>query len=244
MRGALPLAQVAQGVWRVQGNPGRCNVYFIEEGDRVVQFDAGGRMMLDDVRDAVTRLAPLRCVVLGHGHTDHRGTAPFLDTPVLCHPDEVEDATGSGGFRYWGRDLARVPQPLRFLHREILHPRFWDGGPIKVADTLQEGDEIAGFRVVHLPGHAPGQFALFREADGTALTTDVFYSIDEWGRDTDPHIPDDYWNLDTELARESLRKLSELPLRRALPGHGDPLEGDLGRILRTGLAGPGPGSTR
>jgi len=30
----------------------------------------------------------------------------------------------------------------------------WDGGPVEIAGTVNEGDEVAGFEVVHLPGHA------------------------------------------------------------------------------------------
>ena len=39
--------------------------------------------------------------------------------------------------------------------------------------TVEEGEDVSGFRVVHLPGHAPGQIALFRERDGVALTSDA-----------------------------------------------------------------------
>ena len=55
---------------------------------------------------------------------------------------------------------------------------FWDGGPVEIAGTVDEGDDVSGFRVVHLPGHAPGLIALFRESDRLALTSDCFYVID------------------------------------------------------------------
>jgi len=32
-----------------------------------------------------------------------------------------------------------------------------------------EGDEVAGFRVVHAPGHRPGEVIFFRESDGVAI---------------------------------------------------------------------------
>jgi hydroxyacylglutathione hydrolase len=225
-KGGFGPERVAEGVWRVQGMPGRMNVYFVEHDGGLVQFDAGGRCMLDQVRAAVAQLGTLREVVLGHGHTDHRGTAPYLGVPVRCHAHEVQDAEGSGGWRYWG-DLAAIEQPRRFLHKRVLHPRFWDGGPVRIAGTLAEGDDVAGFEVVHLPGHAPGQITLLRRADGVALTTDAFYSIDDWGRDSPAHVPGDYYNLDTQQARASLRRLAELPITVAWPGHGEPLRGDV-----------------
>lgn len=219
--------RVADGLWRVQGMPGRMNVFFIEDGEELVQFDAGGRCMLGQVREAVGAIGlPLREIVLGHGHTDHRGTAPFLGVPVRCHADEVLDAAGSGGWRYWG-DLEGMHRLPRFVHRELMHPRFWDGGPVDIAGTLREGDVVAEFEAIHLPGHAPGQIALVRDRDRVAVTSDAFYTVDEWGRDQPPMVPWDHYNEDTATARASLRRLAELSLRVAWPGHGEPLRGDV-----------------
>ena len=96
---------VAEGVWVVQGQPARCNVYLLADGDGVTLFDAGARTMVRAVASAAAPLGGVRRIVLGHGHTDHRGVANAFDVPVLCHPDEVLDAEGSGGFRYWGEKL-------------------------------------------------------------------------------------------------------------------------------------------
>ena len=220
---ALP---VAEGVWVVQGQPGRCNVYLIEDEGGVTLFDAGARTMTRAVASAGAKLGGIRRVVLGHGHTDHRGVAPALGVPVLCHPDEVIDAEGSGGFRYWPADLAGLPPVTRQLQR-LLHRYAWDGGPVKIAGTLSEGDEIAGFSVVHLPGHAPGLIALWRESDRLALSTDCFYTLDMWGRNCDPSLPEPVYNFDTDQARASILKLAALEPAAAWPGHAKPLTGDV-----------------
>jgi len=169
-------------------------------------------------------------VVLGHGHTDHRGAAPALRAPVLCHPAEVVDAEGSGGFRYWPQGLSGLPTPVRQLHR-LMHRYAWDGGPVKISETVDEGDEIAGFRVVHLPGHAPGLIGLWRESDRLALSSDCFYTLDMWGRSCDPVLPSAIYNFDTEQARESIRKLAALQPAAAWPGHARPATGDVRAAL-------------
>jgi glyoxylase-like metal-dependent hydrolase (beta-lactamase superfamily II)/predicted ester cyclase len=217
---------VAEGVWVVQGQPGRCNVYLLEDEGGVTLFDAGARTMIRSVAGAGARLGGIRRVVLGHGHTDHRGTAPSLGVPVLCHPAEVEDAEGSGGFRYWPQGLRGLPPGMRQAHR-LLHRWAWDGGPVRIAGTLSEGDEVAGFRVVEIPGHAPGMIALWRESDRLALSSDCFYTLDMWGRDSSPHLPMAIYNYDTEQARESLRKLAALEPAAAWPGHARPVTGDV-----------------
>ena len=217
---------VADGVWVVQGQPGRCNVYLIEDDGGATLFDAGARTMARALASAGAKLGGIRRIVLGHGHTDHRGAAPALGAPVFCHAAEVQDAEGSGGFRYWPEGLSGLPFPHRQAHR-LLHRYAWDGGPVEIAGTVAEGDEIAGFSVIEIPGHAPGQIALWRQSDRLALSSDCFYTLDMWGRDSEPHLPFPVYNYDTEQARASMRKLAALEPAAAWPGHAKPLTGDV-----------------
>jgi hydroxyacylglutathione hydrolase len=217
---------VAEGVWVVQGQPGRCNVYLIEDQDGVTVFDAGARTMVRAVAMAGAKLGGIKRVVLGHGHTDHRGTAPSLGAPVWAHKDEVIDAEGSGGWRYWDPSLSTLPVPQRQIHR-ALHRLAWDGGPVQIEKTLSEGEQVAGFSVVHIPGHAPGQIALWRESDRLALTTDCFYTLEMWGRDCPPHVPEETYNYDTEQARQSILKLAALEPAATWPGHAKPVTGNV-----------------
>jgi glyoxylase-like metal-dependent hydrolase (beta-lactamase superfamily II)/ketosteroid isomerase-like protein len=221
---------VAEGVWVVQGQPGRCNVFLIEDEGGVTLFDAGARTMTRAVASAGARLGGIIRVVLGHGHTDHRGTAPALGVPVLCHPEEVQDAEGSGGFRYWPQGLQGLPFGMRQMHR-LMHRYAWDGGPVQISGTLKEGDTVAGFGVIELPGHAPGQIGLWREHDRLALSSDCFYTLDMLGRDSAPHIPDPLYNYDTDQARASIRKLAALEPAAAWPGHAKPVTGDVRSAL-------------
>ena len=228
---------IAEGVWVVQGQPGRCNVYLIEDDGGVTLFDAGARTMVRAVATAGAKLGGIRRVVLGHGHTDHRGTAPALGVPVYCHPDEVQDAEGSGGFRYWPEGLAELPTPQRQIHR-AMHRFAWDGGPVKIAGTLKEGDEVAGFKVIDLPGHAPGLIGLWRESDRLALVSDSFYTLDMWGRDTEPKVPESTYNYDTTQARASIRKLAAMEPAVAWPGHAKPATGDVRSQLERAADAP------
>lgn len=227
---------IAEGVWVVQGQPARCNVYLIEDDGGVTLFDAGARTMARALARAGARLGGIRRIVLGHGHTDHRGAAPALGAPVYCHPAEVQDAEGSGGFRYWPDGLSGIPFPHRQVQR-LLHRYAWDGGPVTIAGTVEEGDEVAGFKVVEIPGHAPGQIALWRESDRLALSSDCFYTLDIWGRDSEPHLPFEAYNYDTEQARASMLKLAALEPAAAWPGHAKPLTGDVrSQLQRTAEA--------
>ena len=63
-------------------------------------------------------------------------------------PAEVQDAEGSGGFRYWPRDLDGLPAPQRQIHR-LLH-RYAYGGPVEIAAHGRRGR-----RDRRLSGRAP-----------------------------------------------------------------------------------------
>jgi len=109
---------------------------------------------------------------------------------------------------------------------------------VKIAGTLVEGDEVAGFKVIELPGHAPGQIGLWRESDRLALSSDCFYTLGVWGRDCPPRLAEPLYNFDTEQARASLRKLAALEPAAAWPGHAKPVTGDVrGQLERAADAG-------
>ncbi len=174
----MGLEKVADGVWLLRGDfRGAMNVYFLEDGDGgVVQFDAGTKGMRKAVKAAGEQLGGVQRVVLGHAHADHRGAAMATGAPVFCHPDEVADAEGDAAIAPY-MDLSQLPVAwVRWIYPMLL--RRWDGGAVKIDGTVSEGDEIAGFTVMHFPGHAPGLIGLWRESDRVALVSDVVYLVD------------------------------------------------------------------
>jgi glyoxylase-like metal-dependent hydrolase (beta-lactamase superfamily II) len=220
------LEPVAAGVWLVRGGvPRTMNAYLIvEDGGGVTLFDTGIRAMGPALVEHAGRFGGIHRVVLSHAHVDHRGGARRVGLPVWIHAADRADAQGDAGRHYMHLD--RFPPPARWVYP--LLQRSWDGGPVEVAGTVEEGDDVAGFRVVHLPGHAPGQIGLFRERDGVALAADTFLRVDSLtGRPTKPVLPHVAFNHDAELVRSSLRKLAALDPSAAWPGHGDPIRGDV-----------------
>jgi glyoxylase-like metal-dependent hydrolase (beta-lactamase superfamily II) len=228
---------IADGVWVVRGGlPSKTmNVYLVREPDGgVLLFDAGISAMTGAVARAAAGLGGLTRIVLGHGHPDHRGVAPGLaPAPVLCHPDERADAEGDGGRHYF--DLSQLDPHGRVVLGAMLG--VWDGGPVAIAGTVSEGDDVAGFRVVHLPGHAPGLIGLWRESDRLALVSDCFYTLDpQTGLHGHPRVPHRAFNQDTEQARASMRKLAALKPATAWAGHANPLTGDVAGQLEHAAA--------
>jgi hydroxyacylglutathione hydrolase len=99
---------------------------------------------------------------------------------------------------------------------------------VKIADTVTEGDEIGGFRVIHFPGHAPGLIGLWRERDRLALVSDTIYLVDSMRLRRADHasVPAQVFNLDHAAATASVRKLAALEPRTVWTGHAEALVGE------------------
>lgn len=222
---------IADGVWLVRGGfPSRTmNVYLLADDGGVTVFDAGIEAMAAAIASAAARLGGIRRVVLGHADADHRGAAPGLHAPVYCHAADRQAAESAEPFRdYWS--FERLDAYARPVYPRLL--RAWDGGAVAIEGTLGAGDEVAGFRVVELPGHAPGLIGLFRASDRLALVSDCIYTIDpQTGRHRPAGVPHPAFNQDTERARASIRALAELDPRIVWPGHAEPVSGDVSAAL-------------
>jgi glyoxylase-like metal-dependent hydrolase (beta-lactamase superfamily II)/predicted ester cyclase len=227
---------IADGVWIVRGGfPLKTmNVYLIKDEGGVTVFDAGIKDMGSAVKAATARFGGIKRVVLGHADADHRGGGPALSAPIYCHAAERSAAESDSAYRdYW--QLRKLAPHARFVLSRLI--RTWDGGAIEIAGTVAEGDEIAGFKVIELPGHAPGLIGLFRESDRLALVSDCFYTLDvQTGFKGAARVPHPAFTLDTEQARASIRKLAALEPSAAWPGHADPVSSDVRSQLERAAA--------
>ena len=154
----------------------------------------------------------LNWVILTHHHIDHAGTAFALcqatGACLALHRDEapyLRAVRPRERMTFWG--LAdRLPTRLaRYL--------------VSCADCeprlLEDGDTIAGLRVIHCPGHTPGSICLWSEPESALFTGDVLNN--ERGRIARPP-----WtvNFSHRRARAAPGKLRGLKYERAYFGHG------------------------
>jgi len=215
------LKPLAEGVWRLKQFPApSVNVYLA--GD--ILIDAGTRW---DRRRIFAEIEDrkLSMLALTHVHPDHQGVAKDVcearDIPLACHADDVEAMEGRRPIQEAG--------PRNPYNRLI--KRFWEGPPHKVDRVLNEGDEVAGFRVVHAPGHARGEVIFFRDCDRVAICGDVIRNMSyATGR---PMIaePPAIFTYDPAENRRSIRKLADLDPALILPGHG-PAVTDMAKFER------------
>jgi glyoxylase-like metal-dependent hydrolase (beta-lactamase superfamily II) len=222
------MKRLAAGVWRLKEFPGAwINVYLA--GD--VLIDAGRKW---DRRRIFAELegVEISALALTHVHPDHQGCAQWVceakGVPLACHADDVDAMEG--------RRPIQEAAPHNPFNRLI--KRFWQGPPYKVDRVLNEGDEVAGFRIVHAPGHARGEVIFFRDSDRVAICGDVIRHMSyATGR---PMLaePPQIFTYDPAENRRSIRKLAGLKPALILPGHG-PAVTDIAKFERFVAALPG-----
>jgi hydroxyacylglutathione hydrolase len=195
---------LADGVHQLEGfPPNTINVYLL--GDVLVDAGtpAAKKRILAELagRDVRTHLVT-------HAHPDHFGSSH-----AVC--EELEIGLWAGAADAEAVETGtptpaegRLPGLLAKMKMPPGHP---------VARRLNEGDSVADFTVLDVPGHSPGHIALWRESDRTLICGDVFFNL--------PNLrpPPRPLTFDPARNRESMRRLAELRPALTLFGHGPPL---------------------
>jgi hydroxyacylglutathione hydrolase len=201
---------VAPGVWLLRGfPPNMFNVYLMED----VLVDGATRWARGRILSQLRRRQP-RLMALTHCHPDHQGVARVVcrqfKIPLACHEHDVPAMEG------------RTPMlPGNWLLR--LGMRIWAGPAAPVTRVLRDGDELAGFRVVHTPGHTPGHVTFFRESDRVAVAGDVLANMNFLTGKPGLREPPPFFSDNAAQNTESVRKLVDLRPSVVCFGHGPPL---------------------
>jgi hydroxyacylglutathione hydrolase len=202
--------QLAEGLYQLRGfPPNAINVYLM--GDVLV--DAGTR---HSGRRILRQLSGHRVTAhaLTHAHPDHQGASKEvcekLGIPLWCGERDVQ-AMETGDFG----------QVDHWVNRMLT--RAWAGPPRNVDRALREGDEVAGFAVLDVPGHSAGHVAFWRESDRALVLGDVLNNLNVLTGIAGLHEPQKIFTADPARNRESARRLAELEPALACFGHGPPL---------------------
>lgn len=208
------MKQLADGVWHLNTMPipNTVNAYLLDD----VLVDAGARQSR---RMILRQLAGhgVSAHALTHAHPDHQGSSHAvceeLGIPFWV-PEPDADAAEDP-------DLIRERQPNHPVAR--FYVRIFTGPGHPVDRRLREGDEIAGFEAMDVPGHSAGHVALWRSSDRVLVLGDVLSNMDQLTLIPGPHEPKPYLTPDPAENRRSAKKLAGLEPELVLFGHGAPL---------------------
>lgn len=211
--------KLSDGVYRIDGVRG-ANAYLVETSDGLLVVDTGmpgnAEKIVAFVRGLGCEPSDVRTIVLTHSDPDHVGSAARLKAltgaAVAIHSADAPALAGAGpGKKRPGVLLSAVFAVMSLFIRIQ---------PVNADVLLGDGEEVAGFAVMHTPGHTPGSITLHRE--GVVLCGDALLS------DSSGHVrpPSKALSADYEQALISADKIKALDYRLLLTGHGAPVFAD------------------
>lgn len=205
-----------------------------------VGMPKSGKEIIDAAFDLRGNRNPPKAIILTHGHFDHVGSIVDLllewNIPVYAHPMEFPFLNGSQAY----------PEPDTSVEGGMLAKisSYYPNEPIDVHEALQalppDGSVpfLPGWQWVHVPGHSPGQVALFREKDRLLISADAIITVRQDSmyrvltQTKEVCGPPVYLTTDWDVAYESVQRLVALNPEILVPGHGTAMQG---AALKDGL---------
>ncbi|HEV2060846.1 MAG TPA: MBL fold metallo-hydrolase [Solirubrobacteraceae bacterium] len=225
----IGLSKGRKGAYR---KGGYSRAYLFEDGDRLTLvdalFDDDAQLIIDYLWSIGRAPADLTDIVLTHSHRSHIGGVATLKrisgARVWCHASEaavVEGTESLPPIALWPlRPLALYP--IRVLSYLPYKPHI----PCKVDCRPEEGDQIGSLKVLHVPGHTPGNIALLWR-DRVLVVADMILTWPKFG----PGWPG--FNGDESLYRRSLQRLLDLEPEIVCVAHGEPICENAQQLLAT-----------
>lgn len=222
------------------------NLVFIGRlgADGYVIVDTGmpnqAETIIKTAKDLYGQSSKPKAIILTHGHFDHVGNVIELieefDAPVYIHQAEIPYVTGEKAY----------PDPDPSVEGGMIAKQsfMFPVQPIDLGEhvhALPPHGEVPGlqeFEWIHVPGHTPGQIALFRARDRLVIAADVFVTTKQenlyqvFTQEKVISGPPAYLTPDWKTSKKSLLKLQELKPEYAITGHGVPM---VGKELQAGL---------
>jgi hydroxyacylglutathione hydrolase len=213
------MAELAPGVHLLTGFP-KYGINWYLVGD--VLIDAGGR---PDEKRILKQLSghSVTAHALTHAHPDHQGSSHAV-CEALSIPFWVPERDADAAER---PELINQRQPDNWLAHLMM--RLFAGPGHKVDRVLREGDEVAGFQVLDVPGHSAGHVAFWRESDRVLIAGDVVNTMHPFTMIRGVREPLDAFTPDKRQNRESIKRIAALEPSLLLVGHGPPVR-DPGKL--------------
>jgi len=188
----------------LKGTGFECNTYIIK-GDSLVLVDPGTAenhaVLVQQITSAGLNPQDISLIINTHCHYDHAGgdaklkelcnaklAIHSLDKLALENPDSETTCAS-------------------LFEKTMTH--------LVVDQNLEEGDVLAGFKVLHTPGHTTGSICLYHEIEKILISGDTIFNANSFGRTDLP-------SGSAEQLKASLEKLSKLDIKIILPGHEAP----------------------
>jgi len=202
----------------------RANLFLVRGRDRDLLVDTG--LGIGSLRRELADLFERPTIAVAtHRHFDHTGGLYEFEE-VVVHRDDADAVANAHGFAslviedYPPEELSGYDAPASLLTavpREGYELASYAVTPVAPTRIVDEGDEIdlgdRAFRVLHLPGHTPGELGLWEEGTRTLFSGDCVYESGV--------LLDELPESDIPTYLRSMERLRGVPVRIVHGGHDD-----------------------
>lgn len=208
-----PNSEIADGIHWLKDR--FVNNYIIENSGELVLIDAAFNKKAKGIMNYIkTELEDKKIakIYLTHHHMDHRGGLHYLHEefhPRIFVSDEDSRIVT-------GEEKSPLPnniflKPIFFILRPFLSPK-----TVEAVELIEDGQEMDGMSVYHLPGHTMGSMGF--------LKNQVMFSGDAAVTDNGDIVPGrNMFAESVSIAEQSYQKMTSIDFSMILPGHGDPI---------------------
>lgn len=233
---------VADGIHRLGDR--YVNWYVIEDGEKLTVLDAGFPAHWEQLSGVLAgigrRLVDVDAVLLTHYHLDHLGCAERIrvgaNARVLIHAADAAGARRGGVSPSMLGLLGAMYRP--FFARYMAHVVRAGGvrvPPIAELSTFEDGERLdvpGAPRVIHAPGHTPGECVLHLEERDVLFSGDALVTLDTATGYIGPSLLTKPFVEDEVGALASLHRLEAIIAGTLLPGHGEPWTNGVAEAVR------------
>ena len=223
---------VAEGVYLI--TPGRSNCYLLVD-KKLVLIDTGmpqdGEAIIAAIKSLGHTVEDISHILITHAHLDHIGSLAALKKSSSAQVVAgVKDTAYIQGLKktwtmgregFGGKVFKTV---LFFMETFAFHYE-----PAQVEIPCHGGEIIdcfGGIQVIATPGHSPGSVSFYAKEKGLVFVGDALNGTGGFG------LPMRFGCASYKAALRSVEQLSRLDFDICLLGHGAPVSGNAGALMR------------
>jgi glyoxylase-like metal-dependent hydrolase (beta-lactamase superfamily II) len=206
------LKKITEGIYQVEGV--NCNVYLVEDGDKLILIDTGlprsDKKIVKAIEELGRKPNNVSTIVITHFHIDHVGSLKKMKTltgaKVAVHKADTDYVSGKQS----------PPKPKNLMLKALTS--VVKAAPVDTEIVLEEGDKVGRLVVIHTPGHSDGSISLLDAERKVMFVGDAVRFMDGKLEGAPPRF-----TLDAAKAKDSIGKIATFDFDIMLSGHGEPL---------------------
>jgi hydroxyacylglutathione hydrolase len=216
--------EVLPGIHQISGRVVNCHLVTNEEVTMLIDTGLPGnssKIIKYIEKNLNQRAEDIKTIVITHQHLDHVGSLSKMKditgAQVAIHPADADYIRGKTS--HAGPALSNfMVKMIQFIYRTK---------PVEPDILLEDGDQIGGYQVIHIPGHTPGSICLYNKKNKA-----IFVGDNLQYKKGKLYSPGERLLPEPKKYQESMKKLLNYDIKVIFTGHTAPVTSDAGELLK------------